>query len=551
MIRNPFLAAALSSSALFALASCAPEEGPTRLPCPDGQTCLHFGNVSEPKSLDPHKASGTWENRIISETILGLTSYDAAGQPIPAAAESWTVSEDGLTWTFRLRRGATWSDGVPVTAHDFVFALRRLLNPETAAEYASITYLIKNAQPINEGNAPLDSLGARAVDDYTLELTLEHPAPYLPELATHYTMFPVPRHVVQRVGDAWVQPANFVGNGPYVLKEWRLGDYVRLDRNPRWTEPLCIDRVYFYPTTSAVDAQRRVLRGELDVNGDIQSNRIGPLRDNPATAPYVRTHVWLGTAYLAFNTGDKGEIPALKDVRVRRALAMAIDRDFIANKLLRGGQVPAYGLVPPGIAGYVENGPKAFYADWPLERRQAEARRLLAEAGYGPENPLRFELKHRNSADPMLFMPAIQADWRAIGVDARLVVNETQIAYQSYRIRDFDVADAAWIADYNNAMSFLYLMDSSTGPQNYGDYNNPVYDDLLNQADAEKDAVKRAEILARAEQIMLDDAPIAPIFFYVNKNLVSPRVTGWVDNVVDHHRVRYLCLKDGASVAAR
>jgi oligopeptide transport system substrate-binding protein len=183
------------------------------------------------------------------------------------------------------------------------------------------------------------------------------------------------------------------------------------------------------------------------------------------------------------------------------------------------------------------------WAAWPLERRQRAARALLAQAGYGPDHPLKIEIKHRNSADPTLVMPAIQADWKAIGVDAGLVQNEVQIAYASYRTRDFQVADAAWIADYNDAMSFLYLQQSATGPQNYGDYKNPVFDRLLAQADNEPDAGRRAQYLAEAERIMLADSPVAPTFFYVNKNLVSPRITGWVDNIVDHHRTRYLCVK--------
>lgn len=542
MFRNLVFAAC----SLFLLVSCESKDGQAqRPPCPADKLCLHFGNVSEPKSLDPHKSTGTWESRVINDVIEGLTTDDPEGKPIPGMAESWTVSPDGLTWTFNLRE-ATWSDGVPVTADDFVFSLRRILDPETAAEYASLIYVIKNAQPVNEGKMPVEALGVRAIDRRTLEIQLEHPAPYLTELANHQTMYPVPKHVVERWGDDWMQPEHFVGNGAYVLRAWKLGDHVLVDKNPRYynAQNVCIDRIFYYPTTDAVAAQRRVLRGELDVNADIQSNRINALRSDPASAPYVRVNTYLGVAYIAFNAGPQGEVPGLKDVRVRRALAMAIDREFITNKLLRGGQVPAYSFVPPGVANYVEKPPLPYYAGWTLERRQAEARRLLREAGYGPNNPLVVEIKHRNSADPMLVMPAIQADWRAVGVDARLIVNETQIAYQSYRIRDFDVADAAWIADFNDPMSFLYLQQSATGSQNYGDYNNPEFDRLLALADREPDSARRAQYLYQAEKIMLDDAPVAPTYFYVNKSLVAPDITGWVDNIVDRHRAKYLCFQD-------
>jgi oligopeptide transport system substrate-binding protein len=220
---------------------------------------------------------------------------------------------------------------------------------------------------------------------------------------------------------------------------------------------------------------------------------------------------------------------------------MAIDREFITNPLRRGGQLPAYGFVPPGVANYVKVPPQPYWAGWSLGRRQAEARRLLAAAGFGPSNPLRVDIKHRNTPDPMTFMPAIQADWKAVGVQASLTQNETQIAYQSYRLRDFDVADASWLADYDDPMSFLYLQQSTTGLQNYGDYDNPAYDALLARADNEPDAGRRAAYLAQAERIMLNDAPVAPLYFYVNKNLVRPDLDGWVDNLVDHHRSRYLC----------
>jgi oligopeptide transport system substrate-binding protein len=530
--RNLLLLAGLAA----ALMACGAQR-PTRPSCPANQKCLLIGNGSEPISLDPHKITGTWEDRIVSDVIVGLVQDDAEGNAIPGMAERWTSSPDGLTWTFYLR-DATWSDGVPVTADDFVFSLRRILAPETASEYASLLYLIKNAQPVNEGKAPGTALGVRALGPKTLEITLEHPAPYLPELAKHQTMYPVPKHMVEKYGDGWIRPDRFVGNGPFRLTEWRLGDYVKVVKNPRFFDAgkVCLDQIYYYPTNDAVSAERRVERGELDVSTDIQSNRIAFVRQRmPA---YVRTHTFLGVAYLAFNNN----VPAFKDRRVRIALDMAIDRDFVAKKLLRGGQVPAYTFVPPGVAGYHPAEPPVW-ADWPLTRRQAAARVLLAEAGYGPDHPLRTEIKHRNTPDPTLFMPAIQADWKAIGVHVDLVQNETQIAYAAYRSRDFQVADAAWIADFNDAMSFLYLQKSATGSQNYGDYKNAVFDGLLAQADNEPDAGRRADLMARAETVMLRDASVAPVFFYVNKNLVSPKVTGWVDNIIDHHRARYLCLK--------
>ncbi len=524
------------SAVAVAVQACGGQSGPARAQCPAGKVCLHLGNGSEPTTLDPHKSSGTWEDRIISDALMGLTQDDAAGRPIPGMAERWETSADGLTWRFYLR-DAKWSDGAPVTADDFVFAIRRILDPKTASQYSSLLYMIEGAQAATEGKGSLESVGVRAVSPSVLEFRLNHPAPYLPEVAKHYSMYPVPRHVVEKWGDAWTRPEHFVGNGPFTVREWRLGDYVRSVKSPTFYEAdkVCADEVYYYPTNDAISAERRVRRGELDSNADIQSNRIAFLRKE--IPEYVRTHTYLGVSYVAFNSN----VPEFKDPRVRQALSMSIDREFIAEKLLRGGQMPAYTFVPPGVANYQGAKPPEW-ASWPFAKRQAEARRLLAEAGFGPGRPLKVEIKHRNTPDPMLVMPAIQADWKSIGVDARLAQNETQIAYASYRARDFQVADAAWIADYNDPMSFLYLMQSATGQQNYGDYKNSDYDALLAKADKEPDAAKRGQYLADAEHLMLEDTAVAPTYFYVTKNLVNPKVTGFVDNVIDHHRTRYLCV---------
>ncbi|HEY0052149.1 MAG TPA: peptide ABC transporter substrate-binding protein, partial [Caulobacteraceae bacterium] len=244
VFRKLFLAALVT---LFA--ACARTEAPVRPSCPAGKVCLHRGNTSEPVSLDPHRTSGTWENRIISDMIQGLFDLDPDGRPVPAMAESWTTSPDGLTWTFRLR-DTVWSDGVPVTAEDFVYAYRRILKPETASQYSFLLYALVNGQAINEGRAAPETLGARALDARTLQLTLNNPAPYLPELTTHYSFYPLPRHVVEAKGAAWIRPGNYVSNGPYILADWRQGDRVRTVRNPRFWDNanVCYDEVYFYPT---------------------------------------------------------------------------------------------------------------------------------------------------------------------------------------------------------------------------------------------------------------------------------------------------------------
>ena len=530
------LLAALAGA--LALAACG-QGAPSRPTCPAGQLCLEYGNTSDPVSLDPAKISLTNEAAIVRELMVGLVADGPDGAPVPGVAERWETSPDGLVWTFHLRR-SQWSDGVPVTADDFVFAFRRMLDPHTASPYAYLIYLVKNGQAINAGKAPVASLGARAIDPWTLQLTLEHPAPYLDQIAKHQAMFPVPRHVVEKWGDAWADPAHYVSNGPYRPTEWKLGDHITIVRNPRFYDAakVCIDRVDFFPTADAISAERRVRRGELDINNTIQSNRVPFLRKPDGLPRHVRIHTYLATTYMIFNAHDRGP---LQDVRVRQALSMAIDREFITRKLLRAGQQAAYVFVPPGTANY-PGVPPPTWAAWPLARRQAEARRLLAAAGFGPRRPLSFELKFPNSADPSLLSPAIQADWSAIGVRAQLEPNEVQIAFDAFRNRDFQVGIVSWVGDYDDALTFLELFKSKTGAQNYGDYANPAYDRLLDQADHEADLAARGRILASAEQTALGDATIAPLYFTVNRNLVRPDLTGWIDNLLDIHPVRNLCL---------
>ena len=410
----------------------------------------------------------------------------------------------------------------------------------TGSPYAYMLYLLKNGEAVNGGRLSPTALGARAIDAHTLELTLEHPAPYLPQVLKHTSMYPVPRHAVERWGDAWADPVHYVSNGPYRPAVWKLGDHVSIVRNPRFYEAagVCLDRIDFFPTNDAISAERRVERGELDVNNSIQSNRVPYLRQPGHMPGFVRIHTYLATTYMIFNGRD---VPPLKDVRVRQALSMAIDRDFITGKLLRAGQKPAVTFVPPGTASY-PGSPAPAWGGWPLERRQAEARRLLAAAGYGPAHPLSLQIKLLNSSDPMLFSPAIQADWKSVGVRTELIQNEVQIAYDAYRNRDFQVGIAAWVGDYDDPMTFLSLLQSQTGAQNYGDYHNPAYDALLARADQEPDLQRRGAILAQAEQTIIADAAVAPLYFTVNRNLVRPDLSGWVDNLLDIHPSRYLCL---------
>ncbi|HWA59873.1 MAG TPA: peptide ABC transporter substrate-binding protein [Caulobacteraceae bacterium] len=548
-----FQAAAVATSAILALgaglAGCGHEKI-ARPACPTGQVCVEYGNTSDPTSLDPQLVTLTNEAVLMRALFEGLYQDSPKGEAILGLAQSVETSPDGLTWTFHLRP-AKWSDGQPVTAHDFVYAYRRILDPKTAASYAYLVYLLKNGQEVNQGKAPLESVGAEAPDDRTLVLHLIHPAPYLPQILKHQSFYPVPEHVVKRWGAAWSQPAHIVGDGPYVLVDWRLGDRVRVVRNPLYydADKVCVDRFDFLPISDAVSAERRVRRGEIDVSDTIQSSRVAYLKRPDQIPTYVHTHTYLSTAYVIFNT----HVPAFARREVRQALSMTVDREFITRKLLRAGQAPTFSFVPPGMAGYVpdDQRPKPYWAAWTFPQRQAEARRLLARAGFGPGHPLKFEMKTANATDTVLMAQAMQADWRAVGVEASLRQEDAQISANDYQIRDFQVGLISWILDYDDPLTFLDLMRSDTGQQNYGDYRNPAYDALLNQANHETDGAVRAQLLRRAEQMIVDDADVAPVDNGVNRNLVSPNITGWVDNFGDIHPAKYLCVKGAATTGRR
>ncbi len=505
----------------------------------EGLVVLHRGNGAEPSSLDPHKAAGTWENNIIGDLFLGLYTEAPDGSPILGAAEAHEISEDGLTHTFTIREGLVWSDGEPVTAFDFEFSLKRIINPETAARYASLLYPIENAADINGGiNPNLDELGVRAVDARTFEITLNRPAAFLPWLLTHYTTFALPQHVIERYGDAWTRPENMVTNGAYTLAEWTPNDHITTVANPLFYDAanVAIDQVIFYPTDDESAALRRFRAGELDMNTGFPSQQYEWLQKNMPEEMHVADYI--GTSYLSINT----ERPPFDDVRIRQALALAIDRDIIAYQILKTGETPAYTLVPPLIPNYTP--PQAFFADWDRNRRITEAKRLMREVGYSPENRLRFEYRYRESVDNRRIAVAIGRFWRKIYVDVDLINTEPAVHYRDLEVGNYSVGDAGWIADYPDAENYLFLLDSSSGLLNYGNYANAEYDALLALAQETVDATDRATILAQAEAIIMDEMPLIPIIYLVSRSLVGQQVVGYVDNPVHIHRTRWMSIDE-------
>lgn len=504
------------------------------------QVAYHLGNSGEPTSVDPHKISGTWENRPTGDMFLGLVTEAADASEIPGAAESWAISADGRTYTFKLRSGATWSDGQPVTAEDFVFSLRRILDPATAAKYASLLYPILNAQEFNKG-AEKDpaKLGVRAIDKATLEITLKAPTPYFLSQLTHYTAWPVPKHVVEAKGNDWVKPGNFVSNGPYTLAEWVPNTHMKVTKNPRFYDAanVKIDQVFYYPTEDRSAALRRFRARELDANTDFASDQYEFLKKELPNE--TKVSAYLGIFYYAFNVTR----PPFNDVRVRNALSMVINREAVTDQVLKTGEVPAYSFVPPGTGNY---GTPAYvsWKDKPYAERVAEAKKLMAEAGFGPNNPLKFQFKYNTSENNKRIAIATAAMWKqALGVEADLHNAEVKVHYDDLQKRDFQGARAGWIADYNDAQNFLYLLQTSTGAHNYSGWSNAAYDKLMDDASVTADLGTRAEMMRKAESIAMAEQPYFPIYYYVSKNLVHQHVKGWVPNTKDIHRTRWLSIQ--------
>jgi oligopeptide transport system substrate-binding protein len=517
----------------FVVSACGDAQPPAA--SAPAENVLRRGNNSEPRSLDPHYIQDQYESNIVGDLMMGLTVDGPDGISIPGAAESWETSEDGLTWTFHLR-AHNWSDGTPVTADDFVYAWQRMMVPDTAAPYASLLYIFKNAQAVNTGAMPPEALGARAIDAATLELTLENPAPYLPELMSNFTTYPVPRHVVEEKGSDWTKVGSYVGNGPFALTEWVPNDHITLDKNPGFYDAanVAIERVIYFPTSDTDAALRRFRARELDLMDELPIAQIDWLRARMPEA--VRIEPFLGVEYIPINMTHA----PFDDVRVREALNLALDRNAITEQILRLGYPPAYAVVPPGTANY-PGGSQMAFAGMTMEERIARAQALMAEAGYGPETRLSTSLLVRSTgADARRVPAAIQQMWRAIYVDLEIVPADGAVAGARLQEGDFDLGLSNWVADFNDARNFLFLLMADGSGKNYARYANPDFDALIYASDAERDPARRGALMAEAEALALSDYPWIPVYFLVTRDLVQPYIEGWISNAEDVNRTRWL-----------
>ena len=492
-----------------------------------GLKVLLRGNGPDPDSLDPHRARSTESMQVLRDLFEGLTRLDSRAAPIPGAASSWTVSADGLVYTFRLRPRLRWSNGDPLVAEDFAAGLRRLVDPATASQYAEVIDVIVNASDVVAGRKPIDSLGVAAPDDETVVITLSNPAPYLPGLMAHPSCSPLHRKSLVQLGDRFARPGAQVSNGAFVLEEWLPNSFIRAARNRNyWNNGANrIDAVKYLQLADENAELRAYRAGEMHITGVVPRGQFDWIRQNLRTELHVAPQ--LSTYYYGFNLDRE----RFRDPRLRRALSMVIDRERLANSVLRVGELPANGWVPPGVFNYST---QSFdYAGKPVEERIAEARKLLEASGAARAGPLSFELRYNNGEVHTKVAVAVASMWKeALGAQARLAGVEFKSLMQDIDRRDIDLYRLSWVGDYNDAYTFLQYLKAGFGI-NLPHYASRAYDSLLDAAAQQVDVMRRRRLLESAERLALADHPLIPLYVYVNKHLVKPEVRGWYDNVMN------------------
>jgi ABC-type oligopeptide transport system substrate-binding subunit len=499
---------------------------------------LNRGLASDPESLDPHKMRSVQAGDVLRDIGEGLAGYTATGELVPAAAASWTVSDDGLTYTFKLRADARWSNGDAVTAEHFAFSWRRLVAPATASFNAHLIAAVLNAPAISAGEMPAARLGVEATGEHELVVTLSQPTPYFLALLTYPSTFPVHPGAIAAHGDAFTRPGVLLSNGAYKLDAWEPGSVLRLSRNEYYwnNAQTAIDAVNHHVLVQEVTELNRYRAGELHLTSAIPPDSFQQLREERPEEMHIAPY--LGVYYYGFNLSK----PPFKDrPELRKALSMAIDRDVLVSSITGRGEAAAYSWVPPGVANYEPR--QLAFAGQSQDERNALARRLIKEAGYGPDNPLKFELRYNTSDTHQRIALAVQSMWReALGVEATLVNEELQVLLANMRAAEVtQVFRSSWIGDYNDAHTFLSILQSDN-PSNTPLYASDEYDDLMRRAGEQIDPMRRRLYLEEAERILLTDHPVIPIYFYVSKHLVSPEVRGWGDNVLDYHYSQHLSL---------
>jgi oligopeptide transport system substrate-binding protein len=544
MLRRHFLVHRLpativvAAGLLFALSACGRRQPATESAIAT-QTLL-LTNPAEPQSLDPHLINAATEVDLAVAFFEGLCVLDErTSQPRPAVAEKWETDAAGLVYTFHLRPDARWSNGDPLTAPDFVASWRRALSPSLASGNAYLLYALKNAEALNTGRlTDFAQLGAEAVDDHTLRLTLERPIAYLPALTALPVWFPINPRVLARFGTinerhpAWTRPENLVGNGPFTLAEWTPNARVVAAKNPAYWDAanVRLNRIIFLTTENADVDERNFRAGQVHVTSNLPAAKIDSYRTgNPAA---LRTDPFLQAIFLRFNVTR----PPFTDARVRRAFSLAIDREAITRSVLRGGQVPAHSFTPPDLAGYT--------ARVRVATDYAAARRLLAEAGFPEGRGLpALDLQVRNDQHQPGMAEVLQAEWkRELGVTLTISQLEQKTWFQNQQNLNYTLSGAGWIGDFVDPVTFLDLFVSGGG-NNWTGWASAAYDDLIAQAGRATDPAARFEFFQQAEALLLAEAPVAPVFFGVRTYLIHPAVRGWEPSLLGQHQYKKVYLQ--------
>jgi len=529
----------LASLSLFAFISSCGLHRETNVDSGDRQQILHFGNGDEPQELDPHVTTGIPEYQIQMALFEGLISLHPKTLAIqPGVAESWDISDDLMTYTFHLRKNARWSNGDKVTAHDFVYSWKRALTPEMGNLYAYMLYFLKNGEQYAKGEIKdFSQVGVKALDDYTLKVDLIAPTPYFLQLLDHHSYFPVQQATIEKFGGMaergtrWTRPGNFIGNGPFKLKEWKMNRVLIVEKSPTYWDAkrVKLKEIYFYPIPNKSTEERMFRAGQLHITEDIPSEKIYNYRnDHPGV---VHITPWVGTYFYRFNT----TIKPLNDVRVRQALAMSVNREEIVKSVTKGGEIPAYTFTPPGINGYTSTSR--------IEYNVAKARKLLTEAGYPdgkgfPNLEIMFNTdeKHRQVAI------AVQEMWKkALNIHITLSNLDWKVYLDKESHLDYQISRAGWIGDYLDATNFIDLFVTGGGNNRTG-WSNKQYDKYIHEAALTVDQDERYAIFQKAEKLLMQEVPILPLYTYTRRRLIAESVRGWEDNILDRHPYKYVYL---------
>ena len=540
MFRLLVKAVLLSAFVAVIVCACAPSDTAAKRAARDG--VLLLGNGAEPATLDPALATGLTEVRIIMALFEGLVGFDASTlKPVPAAAENWTVSADGKTYTFKISPSAVWSNGRKVSSKDFLYAWRRAVNPAFGAEYASMFLPVENAEEILKGKLPPDKLGVEAPTDDVFVVRLNRPVPYFLNLLCCTVFYPVPEDVVEKFGGAlsrngkWTLPQNMVSNGGFTLKKWVIGDSVRVDRNPSYRDAknILLAAIEFFPVENMNTEERAFRAGQLHMTNSVAHSRIEAARREGGK--YLKISPWLGVYYYLINT----QTTPLSDVRVRRALSMSIDRRSIIDNLLKGGQKPAFSFVPDSCGGYKA---KAL-----VKEDAAAARKLLREAGYAnPKDLGKIRLSYNTSELHKPIAEAVQQMWSSsLGIDAELYNLSWPAYLDDRRNRNYMITRASWIGDFDAPESFLENFLSSSG-LNHSGFASEEFDSLMESAGRAKSFDERMELLSQAEEVLMRECPVIPIYFYTRIYLASPMVKGWAENILDWQNFKGVSLDPDA-----